>query len=930
MVGSALGQTLSFTTPPPVASAPTAVTNSASNFLQTGSGGNATFNVTFNSTVNALGNVTRVRYEWAPTTSTSATSCDSLSSSTTITFLDLDDNDAPTLNLILAGGFATTVTFDTTFGDTNSRCYRVLADYPFDEGTPTTVTLADTTTIEGAWVFFKPSSTNPPVANTSEATSITATAATLNGSVEAGGATATNQFCYVSTAPSAGSGVLTGCLGGLRAATPSTLNRDLVANISFAATGLTAGTRYWFQAVATAGDQVSYGNIETFITPGKPIATTNQATNVLSTTATISGTVSANGSETAVTFCLVADSAPSSDKALQADGVMTKCSDGTTLSNTITPTVTTALTANQTAVRSANLTELTGSTKYLFQVIAKNDAGTVGGAVEEFTTTVAAIAPTVVTGNATSVTSNAASLAGTITAGNAPTTSRFCFGTASNLVGCTLVSASPSTVNGNTATAITGQLSGLTPSTTYYYRATGTNSVDTGLGEIETFTTDEAPPEIMFVDPVQSSESAEMLISDGDIRITYGQDFYEHLVELHAPRAKSNGNSVAGSFVQKLKKSNNELEEIAARGVGRSNVLPVGTHLVEVEFTRATGSPTPMAGPQRRIFVDPRPVTLAAPDRSKLKGQDDPDATAIKTTGTFAIDEDATVLGGRDSSGFNVARANAGDPTAEVPGVYANALMPVTNSNDNYDVTKSAGTLFIADLRVRGTQNGQVFQVTTDVVCECETLQPGTVATLTVARSGNGSITPSTTGGFFSFGVFSTMTWFTVASEEDDATTTTTTINDDGNCPLLALQGLDSGDYDVTITGTSPTGEVLVQELSIDVINPTSDDDEGTGGTTGTGTGNGTDEDPQSDSNDATGQTGEGTGDSAAGSNDPDGTSDGETADTPVNSPETETPVTAAPPANLANTGFDSWWLALWASLLLTLGTMTIATNRRR
>jgi len=32
----------------------------------------------------------------------------------------------------------------------------------------------------------------------------------------------------------------------------------------------------------------------------------------------------------------------------------------------------------------------------------------------------------------------------------------------------------------------------------------------------------------------------------------------------------------------------------------------------------------------------------------------------------------------------------------------------------------------------------------------------------------------------------------------------------------------------------------------------------------------------------------------------------------------------------LANTGFDSWWLALWAALLVTLGTMTVVTNRRK
>ncbi len=38
----------------------------------------------------------------------------------------------------------------------------------------------------------------------------------------------------------------------------------------------------------------------------------------------------------------------------------------------------------------------------------------------------------------------------------------------------------------------------------------------------------------------------------------------------------------------------------------------------------------------------------------------------------------------------------------------------------------------------------------------------------------------------------------------------------------------------------------------------------------------------------------------------------------------------SAPNQPLANTGFELWWLALWAALLVTLGTMTVATNRRK
>jgi hypothetical protein len=947
LVEGVLGQILSFSTPPPVAAAPTAVTNSPSNFRQ-GTGSDKNYYVTFNSTVNALGNVTRVRYEWAATSSRTATNCDSLGTSTFITFLDINENDAA-VNLILSGGFATQVGFEVAFTNTDARCYRVLADYPFDAGTPTTTTLAGTTTVTGAWVNFAPSGTNPPIANTAAATSITATTATLNGSVEAGGATATNQFCYVATEPAAGSGTLSGCLGGVRAASPGTFAKDLSGSISFSASGLTAGTRYWFQAIATDGTRTSYGNIETFITPGKPIATTNQASTVLATTATINGTVSANGSITSVVFCFVADS-DTAGKAL-VSGVMSKCWDSATsnLRETTNPTVTTDLTANQTAVRSANLTGLTASTKYRFQVLAENTAGITAGALEEFTTADAALAPTVTTGDASSITHNSATLAGNVTAGNAPTSAKFCFGTAANLAGCELVSATPSTVNGNTETAISVQLSNLTPETKYFYRAIGNNGTGGDAngdvnGLIKNFTTEEAPLEvdILFVDPeAPEVEGSETLVENGDIRITYGDDFYELLADRHAPRAKSKGNSIGGQFTQKL----GGTTEIAARVAGtNNNVLPVGTHNVTVSFKPNDGKDKTITGPQRRIFVDPKPFTISARNKSKLKGQLDPEAFPFTTAGAFA-------LGDTDPLGdIEVERVLSDDPDYDPESVGSHTIAPTTKvNNGNYLVTKNSATLFISDLRVLGeeTPDGSI-EVSKDVVCECENFKPGTVATLTVTRTGD-LVTASTAGGFFAFGVFSTQTWFSILVEEDpDILPMTVEIDENGECPLLKITDLPDGQYEVNIDGTSPADETLTQNLNVNVINITETDTgdgsggggdgdgdgDGTGGGTDDedgGTGGGTDDGGVGGTGD--GGTGDDTDDSGTpgggGSSAPPGTTPGDTTAPPVEPIGGGGLVTAPPPA-LANTGFNSWWLPLWALLLVSLGLMTVATNRRK
>ncbi len=102
-------------------------------------------------------------------------------------------------------------------------------------------------------------------------------------------------------------------------------------------------------------------------------------------------------------------------------------------------------------------------------------------------------AVSVTTNAATSVGSAGATLNGSLTVGATSTVAGFQYGTSSTLASPSSVSATPSPVTNTTA--VTAALSGLTPSTTYYFRVTGTTNAGTPTegvlyGDILSFTTD--------------------------------------------------------------------------------------------------------------------------------------------------------------------------------------------------------------------------------------------------------------------------------------------------------------------------------------------------------------------------------------------------------------------------------------------------------
>ncbi len=134
------------------------------------------------------------------------------------------------------------------------------------------------------------------------------------------------------------------------------------------------------------------------------------------------------------------------------------------------------------------LSGLTQGTQYFFRVTG----GSIDGSILSFTTTSASVT----TSAATSVVGTSATLNGSVNANGASTAVSFCWGTSPTLAGCTLVTASPSSVTGTADTAVAYSLTGLKKGTAYYFRVSGISGGVTTDGSILTFTTTTSAPSV--------------------------------------------------------------------------------------------------------------------------------------------------------------------------------------------------------------------------------------------------------------------------------------------------------------------------------------------------------------------------------------------------------------------------------------------------
>ncbi len=293
-----------------------------------------------------------------------------------------------------------------------------------------------------------------PIATTLSADTISATGATVHGSVNANNAATTVKFEY---------GLTTG-YGTQVTATQSPVNGTTNTPVSAPITGLIPNTTYHYRISATNAAGTTTGTDSTFTTGTiAPTIVTEYVDSVNSVSAKFEGSVNANNAATTVKFEYGLTTGYGSQVTAAQSPV-----NGTTV----------------TAV-SAPITGLTPNTTYHYRISATNAAGTTTGTDSTFTT--GTIVPTIVTEYVDSVNSVSAKFEGSVNANNAATTVKFEYGLTTGYG--SQVTAAQSPVNGTTVTAVSAPITGLIPNTTYHYRISATNAAGTTTGTDSTFTT---------------------------------------------------------------------------------------------------------------------------------------------------------------------------------------------------------------------------------------------------------------------------------------------------------------------------------------------------------------------------------------------------------------------------------------------------------
>jgi hypothetical protein len=148
---------------------------------------------------------------------------------------------------------------------------------------------------------------------------------------------------------------------------------------------------------------------------------------------------------------------------------------------------TTVILIDSTTSTSFSDSKVTAGTRYFYRIGAVDISGFEG--VRSYAATaLAASAPTAASNAATSVAATTATINGTVNPNGLATTVAFEWGTSSSLSSYSTTS-SQSVGAGGSPVAVKADLTGLTASTTYYFRVMGQNSLGTQRGLILSFTT---------------------------------------------------------------------------------------------------------------------------------------------------------------------------------------------------------------------------------------------------------------------------------------------------------------------------------------------------------------------------------------------------------------------------------------------------------
>ena len=209
------------------------------------------------------------------------------------------------------------------------------------------------TTFGGDRTFTTLGATGRPVVTTNPATRVASFSATLNALLDPHGLTTSVHFQY---GPTASYGLTTG---------PRNLTGNTYRNVSANISNLIASTTYHFRIVATNSAGTKLGGDRTFTTltaTGPPVVTTQLATNLTTSSATLNGLLDPHGLTTTVNFQY-------GTSAFYGHTTPMQTQNGNTYRNI-----------------AANISGLTAHTTYHFRIVGTNSGGSKAGSDRTFTT----------------------------------------------------------------------------------------------------------------------------------------------------------------------------------------------------------------------------------------------------------------------------------------------------------------------------------------------------------------------------------------------------------------------------------------------------------------------------------------------------------------------------------------------------------------
>ncbi len=174
---------------------------------------------------------------------------------------------------------------------------------------------------------------------------------------------------------------------------------------------------------------------------------------------------------------------------ITSDGGDTITARGVCWSTAQSPSIADSLTSDSIGIGSftSSITGLTDSTTYFVRAYAINRTDTAYGNERTFTTLAGVALPILTTDPVTDITQTTATCGGVITSGKGTlvvTERGVCWSTSPNPT-----TANNKTIDGTGIGTFVSNMTGLSANTTYYVRAYATNSVGTGYGNAQTFST---------------------------------------------------------------------------------------------------------------------------------------------------------------------------------------------------------------------------------------------------------------------------------------------------------------------------------------------------------------------------------------------------------------------------------------------------------